>query len=228
MQLRKVNKLGKLIVIEGLDGTGKSTQLDVLFKRLTEEGTDCKSVSFPNYNSPACEPVKMYLNGAFGTDANAVNPYAASSFYAVDRFASYKENWGEYYNNGGTVICGRYTTSNAIHQCSKIDSKDWDSFLSWLYDYEYNKLGIPQPDLVIFLNMSTEISDTLLNKRYSGDESKKDIHENNVEYLKKCREAAQYTAKFSGWKTVECVNENGLRSIEDISNEIYSLFKELK
>ena len=219
--------MGKLIVIEGLDGTGKSTQLDVLYNRLVNEGVDCRSVSFPNYDSPACEPVKMYLSGAFGTDANSVNPYAASSFYAVDRFASFKENWGEYYNNGGMVVCGRYTTSNAIHQCSKINENEWDSFLNWLYDYEYNKLEIPEPDLVIFLNMSTEVSDSLLSKRYCGDESKKDIHENNAEYQNKCRKAAQYTAKFSGWKTIDCVNENGLRSIEDISNEIYALVKEL-
>ena len=129
--------MGKLIVIEGLDGSGKSTQLDLLPKRLKENGIDCKAVSFPDYASNSSALVKMYLAGEFGTHPSDVNPYAASAFYTVDRFASYKTGWGDYYKNGGTVISGRYTTSNAVHQASKLQEKDWIPFLDWLYDFEY-------------------------------------------------------------------------------------------
>ena len=219
--------MGKLIVIEGLDGAGKSTQLSLLVERLNREGKGCKEVSFPNYESKACEPVKMYLNGEFGKDVNDVNAYAASVFYAVDRYASFKSQWGEYYNNGGTIICGRYVTSNAIHQCSKLDENLWDSFSSWLYDFEYNKMGLPKPDAVIFLSMPEEVSDKLLLERYSGDESKKDIHELDREYQKKCRKSAFFAAEKDGWLTINCVKNNELRSIQDIGDEIYDLVTDI-
>ena len=145
--------MGKLIVIEGLDGCGKSTQLELLPKALEEKGIKCKSVSFPQYESDSSALVKMYLSGRFGNKPGDVNAYAASVFYTVDRYASYKENWGEFYQKGGTVVSGRYTTSNAIHQTSKLPREEWEDFLNWLYDFEYNKIGIPKPDKVIFLDM---------------------------------------------------------------------------
>ena len=153
--------MGKLIVIEGLDGSGKSTQLELLPKNLEKAGILCKSVSFPDYESDSSALVKMYLSGEFGSKPEDVNAYAASCFYAVDRYASYKSKWGEYYDNGGIIVSGRYTTSNAVHQASKLSEDHWQDFLSWLYDFEYKKIGIPKPDLVIFLDMPTEVFGTL-------------------------------------------------------------------
>ncbi len=212
--------MGKLIVIEGLDGCGKSTQLELLPKRLAEKGIEVQSVSFPDYESDSSALVKMYLGGQFGSKPNDVNAYAASCFYAVDRFASFKKNWGEFYSNGGTVVAGRYTTSNAVHQASKLEPTEWEGFLSWLYDFEYCKIGIPKPDMVIFLDMPTEVSQKLLSGRYSGDDNKKDIHERDVDYLNHCRKAALFTAEFSGWQIINCAKNGEARSIEDISNDI--------
>ena len=212
--------MGKLIVIEGLDGSGKSTQLELLAENLKKSGIDCKSVSFPDYANPSSTLVKMYLNGDFGSKPDDVNAYAASVFYTVDRYASYKAGWSDYYNNGGTVIAGRYTTSNAVHQASKLPSNKWEDFLSWLYDFEYCKIGIPKPDKVIFLDMPIEVSQKLLSKRYNGDETKKDIHESDTEYLNRCRNSAVFTAKYSGWDIVPCSENGEPRSIDDIANDV--------
>lgn len=222
--------MGKLVVIEGLDGSGKSTQLDLLYENLKKHGIECRAVSFPDYDNPSSTLVKMYLNGNFGTNPNDVNAYAASVFYTVDRYASYKAKWGEYYENGGTVVSGRYTTSNAVHQASKLSEDKWEDFLSWLYDFEYNKIGIPKPDKVIFLDMPVEVSQKLLTKRYEGDNSKKDIHESDTVYLDRCRKAAVFTAKYSGWEIIPCADYGEARSIEDIANDVLNsvlkLYKE--
>ena len=212
--------MGKLIVIEGLDGSGKSTQLELLPQNLLKNGIDCKSVSFPDYDSNSSALVKMYLAGEFGKKPGDVNAYAASLFYAVDRFASYKTAWGEYYNNNGVIVSGRYTTSNAVHQTSKMDESEWKGFLDWLYDLEYNKVGIPKPDKVIFLDMPVEVSQKLLSGRYKGDEAKKDIHESDTAYLDKCRKAAMFTAQYSDWTIVSCAQNGEPRSIEDIANDV--------
>ncbi len=212
--------MGKLIVIEGLDGSGKSTQLELLPQNLLKSGINCKSVSFPDYDSNSSALVKMYLAGEFGKKPGDVNAYAASLFYAVDRFASYKTTWGEYYNNNGVIVSGRYTTSNAVHQTSKMDEGDWKGFLDWLYDLEYNKVGIPKPDKVIFLDMPIEVSQKLLSGRYKGDEGKKDIHESDTAYLEKCRKAAMFTAQYSNWTIVPCAKDGMPRSIEDIANDV--------
>jgi dTMP kinase len=212
--------MGKLIVIEGLDGSGKSTQLDLLYENLKKKGIDCKSVSFPDYDNPSSTLVKMYLAGNFGKKPGDVNAFAASVFYTVDRYASYKANWGEYYNNGGTIVSGRYTTSNAVHQASKLPESEWEDFLSWLYDFEYNKIGIPAPDKVIFLDMPVEVSQKLLTGRYHGDEGKKDIHEKDKDYLARCRESAVFTARHSGWTIIPCAKDGEARSIEDIAKDV--------
>lgn len=212
--------MGKLIVIEGLDGSGKSTQLELLPENLRKNGIDSKTVSFPDYYSDSSALVKMYLNGEFGKKPDDVNAYAASLFYAVDRFASYKTNWGQYYNNGGVIISGRYTTSNAVHQTSKMPEADWQGFLDWLYDLEYNKVGIPKPDKVIFLDMPIDVSQKLLSGRYRGDEAKKDIHESDTAYLEKCRKAAMFTAAYSDWTVIPCAQGDKPRSIADIANDI--------
>ncbi len=219
--------MGKLIVIEGLDGSGKSTQLELLPQNLKKTGIDCKTVSFPDYESDSSALVKMYLSGKFGSKPDDVNAFAASCFYAVDRYASYKTNWGGYYNNGGTVVAGRYTTSNAVHQASKLPEDAWEDFLSWLYDFEYKKIGIPKPDLVIFLDMPTEVSQGLLKKRYDDNGGQKDIHEKDVDYLEHCRKAALFTANFSDWKIVPCAKDGQPRSIDDIADDILSLVKNL-
>ena len=212
--------MGKLIVIEGLDGCGKSTQLELLPQNLKKRCIESQSVSFPDYDSDSSALVKMYLNGEFGKKPGDVNAYAASLFYAVDRFASYKTNWGEYYNQNGVIVSGRYTTSNAVHQTSKMDESQWTDFLDWLYDLEYNKVGIPKPDKVIFLDMPVEVSQKLLSGRYKGDETKKDIHESDTAYLDKCRKAAMFTAKYSGWTVIPCAKDGEPRPIEDIANDI--------
>ncbi len=212
--------MGKLIVIEGLDGSGKSTQLELLPQNLLKQGIESKTVSFPDYDSDSSALVKMYLGGKFGNRPDDVNAYAASLFYAVDRFASYKTTWGDYYNQNGVIVSGRYTTSNAVHQTSKMPENEWKDFLDWLYDLEYNKVGIPKPDKVIFLDMPIEVSQKLLSGRYKGDEAKKDIHESDTAYLENCRKAAMFTARYSGWTIIPCAKDGEARSIEDISKDV--------
>ena len=214
----------KLIVIEGLDGSGKATQAKRLTKALVERGELVREVSFPDYDSDSSALVRMYLSGQLGTDPQDVNAYAASSFFAVDRFASYKKDWSRDYARG-VIIADRYTTSNAVHQCSKLPKDQWEGFLDWLFDFEYQKLGIPAPDCVIYLNVDPQVSQTLMTARYSGDESKKDIHERDLAYLKHSREAAQYCAEKLGWKTVDCCRDGQMRSIEEIHESIVKLLE---
>lgn len=214
---------GKLIVIEGLDGSGKATQAKLLALALEENGERVKKITFPDYESESSALVRMYLHGEFGSRPGDVNAYAASAFYAVDRYASFKKDWGEVYQSGGLIIADRYATSNGIHQCSKLDESEWDEYLKWLDDFEYKKLGIPAPDVVIYLKADTDISQKLMSGRYGGDESKKDIHEGDIEYLRRSQKAAAYCAQKLGWKTVECVQDGKMRTIEDIHNEIMTL-----
>lgn len=214
---------GRLIVIEGLDGCGKATQAELLVKALSQRGEKVRGVTFPNYESEASALVRMYLSGEFGAKPDDVNAYAASTFYAVDRYASYKKDWGGFYQSGGVIVADRYATSNCIHQCSKLKEESWDGFCEWLEDLEYKKLGIPVPDVVIYLSADTQVSQQLILHRYKGDESKKDIHEGDTEYLKRSQAAAQYCAQKSGWKTIECVSGGKMRTIEDIHNEIMKL-----
>lgn len=211
----------KLIVIEGLDGSGKATQAKLLAKSLTEQGAAVREVSFPDYGSDSSALVKMYLSGQFGTDPQDVNAYAASAFFAVDRFASYKKGWGRDYDRG-VIIADRYTTSNAVHQCSKLPGEQWEPFLEWLFDFEYKKLGIPAPNQVIYLNVDPKVSQALMTKRYSGDESRKDIHERDLGYLQRSREAAEFCARYLGWQTVDCCRNGQMRPIQEIHQEIFT------
>lgn len=211
---------GKLIVIEGLDGSGKATQSNLLYEKLLAEGKPVRKVSFPAYDSESSALVKMYLAGDFGKDPGDVNAYAASSFFTVDRFASYKSDWGNFYREGGIVIADRYTTSNAIHQCSKLPREEWDGYIDWLFAFEFRLMGIPAPDKVIYLKVDPAVSQKLMTKRYQGDESKKDIHESNLEYLEKSRQAAQYCAEKLGWKTIQCDDGENMRTIEQIHADV--------
>lgn len=221
---------GKLIIIEsGSDGSGKATQTKKLYDRLLSEECNIKKITFPDYESPACMPVKMYLNGDFGANANDVNAYVASTFYAIDRFASYKTVWGNFYNDGGIIISDRYTTSNMVHQAVKINDKNKrDEYLEWLYDLEFNKYSLPVPDCIIFLDVEPKISQNLMKDRankFTGDE-KKDIHESNEEYLKQCYNNSLEIVEKYNWIRIKCSDGENLRSIEDIHEDIYKIVKE--
>ena len=217
--------MGKLIIVEGTDGSGKQTQTELLYKKLKEikgEGK-VKKISFPNYESRASEPVKMYLAGEFGETAESVNAYAASVLYSVDRFASYKSEWEKFYEDGGIVISDRYTISNMIHQVPKIyDKIEKEKYLDWLTDLEWVKIGIPKPDVVFFLDIPFEISQKLMKDRENKITGKKekDIHEKDKNYLKNAYEVAKDLSVKYGWNVISCINENKLREIEDINNEM--------
>lgn len=212
---------GKLIVLEGLDGSGKATQTRLLFDGLTARGrTDVRAVSFPNYASDSSALVRMYLSGAFGADPDSVNAYAASSFYAADRYAGYKTDWGAFYDAGGVVIADRYTTSNAIHQCAKLAREQWDGYLDWLFDYEYRLLGIPAPELVLYLRVDPAVSRRLMEARSEAYGRSLDIHERNLGYLRRSREAADYCAERLDWRVIECAPSGAMRTAEDIHREI--------
>ena len=176
---------GKLFVIDGTDGSGKQTQLQKLKERFDNEKIDYKVVSFPNYNSPSSSLVKMYLNGDFGTDAQSISPYIASTFFAADRYATFKMQFEEYYKSGGIILADRYTTANMVHQAGKIkDEQEREKFLKWLWDFEFGLYGLPVPTEVFFLNMPFEYSQKLMenreNKNTHGEE--KDIRESNEQH----------------------------------------------
>ena len=213
--------MGKLIVIEGTDGSGKSTQFALMSQRLTEEGRAFRHIVFPRYSEPSSALIRMYLGGEFGSNPTDVNAYAASAFYAVDRFASYKQDWGNWYEAGGLVLSVRYTTSNAVHQTSKVPAAEQPEFLKWLYEFEYDKLQLPRPDLTIYLDVPTSYTETLLRSREAATNTHADIHEKDMNYLATCRAAGKAAAAFYGWTVIECVRDGAMRSIEDIHQEIY-------
>ncbi|HIT93928.1 MAG TPA: deoxynucleoside kinase [Candidatus Faecivivens stercoripullorum] len=218
--------MGKLIVIDGLDGSGKSTQTDLVAKALAEQGIKVRQISFPDYKEPSSALVKMYLSGVFSENPDDVNAYAAGSFYAVDRYASYKQFWEKDYQDGALILATRYATSNAIHQMGKLPRNQWEDYLHWIEDFEYSKLGLPAPDLVIFLDMNRAVADRLLSERYAGDESKRDIHEKNMAYLQHCRETAEFAGQYWGWKKVCCDDGNAPRPVEEITGQILQLIDE--
>ena len=217
--------MGKLIVFEGTDGSGKSTQFELLAKRLEAEQIGFQRLRFPQYEEPSSTLIRMYLGGAFGDDPEAVNAYAASTFYAVDRYASYQRVWKDYYQGGGLVVSDRYTTSNAVHQGSKVPEGERAEFFRWLYDLEYDRMGLPRPDLVVLLDMPVELSEQLMRKREQSTGTHADIHERDEDYLKKCRDVALHAAKYYGWRTVSCAKDGAIRGVEDIHEEVYAIVK---
>ncbi|UZP03606.1 thymidylate kinase [Clostridium botulinum] len=219
---------GKLIIIEsGSDASGKATQAKKLYERLLEEGYNIKKITYPNYDSPACMPVKMYLSGEFGNKPEDVNAYVASTFFAIDRFASYNKEWKEFYHNGGIIISDRYTTSNMVHQAVKMDEEEKDKYLDWLYNLEFNLYKLPIPDCVMFLDVLPEISQKLMkdrNNKFTG-EKEKDIHENNKDYLAKSYYNSLEIAERYNWDKIKCNDGNNLKTIEEIHEEIYKKVK---
>lgn len=211
---------GTLIVLEGIDGSGKETQASLLEKKLKEKGREVMHISFPDYESPSSALVKMYLKGDFGKNPEDVNPYAASLFYAVDRFASYRMKWKDFYQKGGIIIADRYTTSNMVHQMTKYeDKKARKDFLSWLEKTEYEELELPRPDLVILLDIPLRVSENLVKERARQGGSM-DIHEQHLGYLRKCHDAYQELVNLYGWKRIPCTEEGKLRTIEDIGKDV--------
>ena len=217
--------MGRLIVIDGLDGSGKTTQFGLLSEYLDNRGTSYKRICFPDYAEPSSALVKMYLAGEFGGSPDAVNAYAASSFYAVDRYASYKRFWEKDYQSGRLILAARYTTSNAIHQMAKLPRGEWDRYLDWLGEYEYTLLGLPRPAAVVFLDMPPEVSQRLLSRRYAGDESRRDIHERDRAYLLRCRETALYAAQRCGWAVVPCARDGEPLPEREITDRLITILE---
>ena len=213
--------MGKLIVLEGTDGSGKSTQFKLLTERLSQDGRQFQKLVFPQYSEPSSALIRMYLGGEFGDKPSDVNAYAASAFYSVDRYASYKKVWGTWYEDGGLVVSDRYTTSNAVHQTSKEPPEKQGDFLKWLYDFEYDRLGLPRPDLTLYLDVPTDFTEQLLRHREQDTHTTADIHERNSAYLASCRRTGRAAAEYYGWTIISCTENGKMRSIEDIHEEIY-------
>lgn len=221
---------GKLIIIEsGSDASGKATQSKKLYERLINEGCNCMKITFPDYDSESSALVKMYLRGDFGSNPNDVSPYVASTFYAADRYASFKTKWESFYNEGGIIISDRYTTSNMVHQAAKMDEEEKEKFLKWLCDLEFNLYGIPKPDQVIFLDVDPMVSQQLMKNRLNKitGEEEKDIHESNAEYLVNSYNNSLKIADKYSWNKVKCTEGASLRTIDDIHEEIYKKVKEM-
>ena len=217
---------GKLIVFEGTDGSGKSTQFSLVCEELRRRGLDFRTCRYPQYQEESSALVRLYLGGKFGSKPSDVNAYAASTFYAVDRYAGYKQHWGQFYEEGGTMVLDRYTTSNAVHQASKMPAEEREPFFRWLADFEYGDLGLPAPDLVIWLDMPIHMTIANLRRRENDTHTTADIHEVDTEYLRACHDAAAQAAEFYGWKRISCVDSEGsLRTIEDIHGEIMALIE---
>lgn len=222
--------MGYLFVIDGTDGSGKQTQFEKLQKHLIEDGIEFKTVSFPNYDSPSSALVKMYLSGEFGENAKDVSPYIASTFYAADRYATYKKELEEYYENGGIILADRYTTANMVHQAGKIsDEVEREKFLNWLFDLEFNIYGLPKPSKVFFLNMPPDKVMELMKNRENkfSHTDVKDIHERDKSHIQDSYNAACSLVSKYGWHEVLCVRDEEIRTREDIHEEIYEEVKKV-
>lgn len=221
---------GKLIVIEGSDGSGKQTQSTLLYEKLQQEGKKVRLISFPNYESKSSELIKMYLNGEFGDSPSDSNVFAVSTFYAADRYASFKNDWQKDYENGCIIIADRYTTSNMVHQASKLGKPNpIMDYIDWLKDLEYEKFQLPEPDMVVFLDVPVELSLRLTESRenkFTGKEEK-DIHEKNVEYLKSSYNTAMFVSKYQGWDKIGCYSGENILSREDIHGKVWEKVLEL-
>lgn len=215
--------MGKLIVLEGTDGSGKSTQFHLLTQRLEAEGVALRKLVFPQYSEPSSALIRMYLNGEFGRHPGDVNAYAATAFYAVDRYASFQKVWRKEYEAGGLILSDRYTTSNAVHQGSKLAPPQRRAFFQWLEEFECDRLGLPRPDLVIYLDVPTDLTEVMLRKRERDTHTRGDIHEQDLHYLRLCRETGQEAAAYFHWHIISCDREGALRPISEIHQDIYNL-----
>ena len=214
--------LGKLIVFEGVDGSGKSTQFDMMCARFLSENREFKKLNFPRYDQPSSALIKMYLGGEFGDKPDSVNAYAASSFFAVDRYASFAQDWREYYNDGGFILTDRYTTSNVLHQGAKIPVGEREDFFKWLYEYEFDRIGLPKPDMVVYMDIDAELATKRLRMRESETSTNADIHEKDLTYLANSVDSGKQAAVLFGWHSVKCVIDDVERDKNDIHIAIYS------
>ena len=220
--------MGKLFAIEGVDGAGKETQTRLLFERLAKEGYAPLRVSFPNYESESSFAVKLYLAGAFGEKAEDVGAKAASTFFALDRYISYKTNWEKDYQQGRIILADRYVTSNMIHQASKLDTdSEKDAFIDWLCGFEYGIYQLPKPDAVLSLNVPPDVGaqNTKGRKNKATGGARQDIHESDRTYLQKSYDNAMYVAHKLGWNCIDCAPDGAMRTIDDIGNEIYAVIR---
>lgn len=211
---------GRLIVFEGTDGSGKATQTALLCQTLAERGIPFRRLEFPRYREESSALIRLYLAGAFGSKPGDVNAYAASTFYSVDRYASYRQDWGPFYENGGLVIADRYTTSNAVHQTPKLPQEQREQFLDWLFDFEYRLLGLPRPSRVVYLDVPTELSEQMMRRREQQTHTTADIHEQDEAYLRACRESAELIVRRCGWEKISCAQNGALRPAEEIHREV--------
>lgn len=211
---------GRLIVFEGTDGSGKATQTELLCRELDQRGIPYKKLTFPRYDQDSSALIRLYLGGAFGSRPDDVNAYAAATFYAVDRYASYKQDWGAFYESGGLLIADRYTTSNAVHQTVKLPVEERKAFLDWLFDFEYRMLGLPKPTRVLYLDIPTDLTEQMMRRREHETHTKADIHEQDDAYLRHCRENAAFVVDYCGWTKIVCTEQGRLRPIEDIHAEV--------
>lgn len=220
--------MNRLFIIEGIDGSGKSTQVELLRQRLESEGNAVRQIKLPNYGSPACAPVEQYLAGAYGSDADSVNAYAASSFFAVDRYAYFRSDWETDYKSGKVILSDRYVSSNLIHQCAKLPADQRGPYAEWLYDFEYSKMGCPRPDAVIYLDVPPRVTGALMTGRYEGDETKKDIHERNTDYLLRCYEMGLWCCENHGFHRIECLDSEGkMLPREEIARRVFQCVQSL-
>lgn len=216
---------GKLIVLEGIDGSGKSAQYRRLCSRMEQDGIQYHHIVFPRYDKDSSALIRMYLGGSFGTNPNDVNAYAASVFFAVDRFASFREDWGKIYEEGGLILSDRYTTSNAVHQGSKLPDEELPDFFRWLSDLEYGKMGLPEPDLVIYLDVDLETSLARMKRRQERTNTHADIHEKDVAYLEHCLRTADRAADYYGWTRIPFLTDGVERDVDEKNAEIYRLIR---
>lgn len=218
---------GKLIVFEGTDGSGKATQTKLLCEELERRAIPYRKLTFPRYEEESSALIRLYLSGAFGAHADDVNAYAAATFYAVDRYASYRQDWGKFYEEGGLLIADRYTTSNAVHQTVKLPAQERQKFLDWLFDFEYRLLGLPAPTRVLYLDLPTEVSEQMMRHREQETGTSADIHEKDEAYLRHCRENAAFVVDYCGWQKIDCARDGKIRPMEDIHREVVQRVEDL-
>lgn len=221
--------MGKLIVFEGIDGSGKSTQFRLMCARLEKEGIQFARLTFPQYQEPSSALIRMYLNGEFGENPDDVNPYAASTFFAVDRYASYMKTWQTIYRDQKTLLLtDRYTTSNALHQGAKLPARSREDFFKWLYEFEFGLMELPKPDVVIYMDIPADKAAERIKERQAKTGTAADIHERDFGYLAECARCGNQAADFYGWRKVSCYNGAEPRSEQDIHDEIFTVLSRME